>query len=168
MHPNTKVNSTTIAALAVLVAVIGTVSIALAAEAGYGPVQLIKAQTIGDPAGPCKSADTAASIALARAPQYPEIALAEGVEGFATVTFTMALDGSASNVKLAGTSGNRLLDHAAIDAVKSARFAPEMDNCAKIAGLYGVPVVFSQSNAHDWPNIFVGNGARTGGHIVVK
>ncbi len=168
MHRNTKVNPTMIAALAVLVAVIGTVSIALAAETGYGPVQLIKAQTIDDPAGPCRSADTAASIALPRAPQYPEIALEQGVEGFATVTFTMALDGSASNVKLAGTSGNRLLDLAAIDAVKNARFAPEMDNCAKVAGLYGVPVVFSQSNAPDWPIIVVGNGAGTGGRIVVK
>ena len=167
MHRNTKVNSTMTAALAVLVAVIGTVSIAFAAETGYGSVQLLKAQTIDDPVGPCKSADTAASIALARAPRYPEIALEQRVEGFAIVTFTMALDGGASNVKLAGTSGNRLLDQAATDAVKSARFAPEMDNCAKIAGLYGVPVVFSLSNAPDWPNIVIG-GAGTGGHIVVK
>jgi|GEM_PF-2889355 len=168
MYRNTPVNRTMIAALAVLVTVIGTVSGARAAETGYGSVQLITAQTIDDPAGPCKSADSAASITLARAPLYPTIALGEGVEGFATVTFTMSLDGSASNVKLAGTSGNRWLDQAAIDAVKSSRFAPEMHNCAKIAGLYGVPVVFSQSNAPDWPNIVVGNGAGTGGRIVVK
>ena len=106
-----------IAALAPLVAVIGTISSALAYETGYGPVQLVTAQTTDDPPGPCKSDDTAASLTRAMAPQYPEIALQQGLEGFSIVTFTMALDGSVSNVKLAGTSGNRLLDQAAVDAV---------------------------------------------------
>lgn len=153
----------TIAALAALVAIIGSASSALAAETGYGPVQLVKAQQIDDPAGPCKSEDTPGGIALAVAPRYPQIALEEGLEGFSTVTFTMALDGSVSNVKLAGTSGNHWFDLAAVEAVKSSRFAPAMQNCSKIAGLYGVPVVFSLSNAPDWPNLYLGAGAGVGG-----
>jgi hypothetical protein len=64
---------------------------------------------------------------------------------------------------LAGTSGNRWFDQAAVEAVKSARFAPAVQNCSKIAGLYGIPVVFSQSNAPDWPNIVLGGGAGSGG-----
>ena len=166
MHSNTTITLTKIAALAALVAVIGTASSALAAETGYGTVQLVTAQQVDDPAGPCKSEDTAAGIAQAMAPRYPEIALAEGIEGFSIVTFTMALDGSASNVKLAGTSGNRLLDQAATDAVKSARFVPAAHNCAKISGIYGVPVVFSQSNAPEWPGLFLGSGP--GGRQLVK
>jgi TonB family protein len=152
-----------IAVLAAFLATIGTVSSALANETSYGPVQLITAQTIDDPPGVCKSEDTNATLSRAASPQYPEIALQQGVEGFSIVTFTMALDGSVSNVKLAGTSGNRLLDQAAVDAVKSSRFAPETHNCSKVAGIYGVPVVFSQKNASDWPNLVIGSGGGTGG-----
>jgi TonB family protein len=168
MHLNTTINLIKIAALAALVAVIGTASSALAAETGYGSVQLVTAQQIDDPAGPCKSEDTAPVITRAMAPRYPEIALAEGLEGFSTVTFSMALDGSVSNVKLAGTSGNRLFDQAAMDAVKSAHFAPAMHNCSKIAGIYGVPVVFSQSSAPDWPNLVLGIGIGGGGRVHIK
>src|SRR5271165_2781207 len=106
MHRITTINRTMIAALAALVAVIGTVSSVLAAETGYGPVQLVTVQTIDDPPGPCSSKDTDATITRAMAPQYPEIALQEGLEGYSLVTFSMGLDGSVSNVKLAGTSGN--------------------------------------------------------------
>lgn len=157
-----------IAGLAALVAVIGTVSSALAAETGYGPVQLVTAQQIEDPPGACTSPDKAAGISRAFAPQYPEIALLENQEGFATVTFSLALDGSVSNVKLAGTSGNRLLDQAAVDAVKSSRFTPVTQKCNTIAGIYGVPVVFSLSNASDWPNMVIGSGAGTSSRTVVK
>jgi outer membrane biosynthesis protein TonB len=94
MHRNTTISLTKIAALVALVAVIGTASTAFAAQTGYGPVQLATAQQIDDPAGPRKSEDTAPVITHAMAPRYPEIALAEGLEGFSTVTFTMALDGS--------------------------------------------------------------------------
>jgi protein TonB len=155
-------NHVWIAAAAALVAVIGTVSSALAYETGYGPVQLVTATQIDDPPGAC-SADKPAGISRALAPRYPEIALMENQEGFSTVTFTMALDGSVSNVKLAGTSGNRLLDQAAVDAVKSSRFNPAIQKCSTIAGTYGVPVVFSLSNASDWPNIVIGSGGGMGG-----
>ena len=80
----------------------------------------------------------------------------------------MALDGSVSNVKLAGTSGNRFFDQAAVDAVKSSRFVPEVHNCSKIAGIYGIPVIFSQANAPDWPNIVLGSGGGTGGRRLIK
>ena len=167
MNRNALTN-TWIAGLAALVAVIGTISSALAAETGYGPVQLISAQKIDDPPGACTSPDKAAGISRAWAPQYPEIALQTNQEGFATVTFSLALDGSVSNVKLAGTSGNRLLDQAAVDAVKSSRFTPVTQNCNTIAGVYGVPVVFSLKNASDWPNMVIGSGGGTSSKIVVK
>ncbi|MBV8596666.1 MAG: energy transducer TonB [Candidatus Eremiobacteraeota bacterium] len=160
MHRN-AINHTWIAAVAALVAVIGTVSSALAYETGYGPVQLINATQIDDPPGACTSADKPAGISRAWAPQYPEIALQMNQEGFSTVTFSLALDGSVSNVKLAGTSGNRLLDQAAVDAVKSSRFTPATQKCNTIAGTYGVPVVFSLRNANDWPNMVIGSGGGT-------
>ena len=169
MNPNTIVKNTAIAIFAALLMTSGTTFSALAYETGYGPIQLIRAQNIDDPAGPCKTADIDAGVAIAQGPHYPQIALEQGLEGFATVTFSMAFDGGTSNVKLAGTSGNSSLDQAAVDAVKSSRFAPEVHNCGKIAGLYGVSVVFSQSNAPDWPNLVVGSSSGTGGgHIVSK
>jgi len=153
MHPN-PINPVKIAVLAALVAVIGASSTALAAETGYGQVQLVTTQQIDDPPGACTTADSGPAFTYAMAPEYPAIALEEGQEGFATVTFTMALDGSVSQVKLSGTSGNRLFDRAAVEAVRKSRFAPATHNCGKIAGLYGVPVVFSQSNsAPEWPNL---------------
>ena len=156
---------TWIAGLAALVAVIGTVSSAMAYETGYGPVQLVTAQQIDDPPGACTSADKPAGFAFASSPLYPEIALQMNQEGFSTVTFALALDGSVSNVKLAGTSGNRLLDQAAVDAVKSSRFTLVTQHCAKIAGTYGVHVVFSLSNASDWPNIVIPSIESSAGHI---
>ena len=148
-----------IAALAALVAVTGTIASALAAETGFGPVQLIQAQTIDDPPGACENADRSAGITRDWEPTYPEFALGEGVEGVSTVTFTMALDGAVSNATLANASGNHMLDQAAVEAVRNSRFTPEIHNCAKIAGIYDVPVFFSLSdNEADWQNLLVGSG----------
>ena len=55
MHRDRTINHTMIAALAALVAVIGTVSSALAYETGYGPVQLVTAQQIDDPRDPARA-----------------------------------------------------------------------------------------------------------------
>ena len=166
-HKSTIACALTIA-LAAAAAVTGTASNALASETGYGQVQLITAQQIDDPPGACTSADKSPGITFARAPQYPEIALEQGLEGFSIVTFTMGLDGKPSDVKLAGTSNNKLMDQAAVDAVKTARFTPAVQNCAKIAGLYGVPVVFSQATASDWPNLVIGSGMGTSARPYIK
>ena len=52
-----------------------------------------------------------------------------------------------------------MLDQAAVEAVRNSRFTPEIHNCAKIAGIYDVPVFFSLSdNEADWQNLLVGSG----------
>ena len=74
----------------------------------------------------------------------------------------MALDGSVSNVMLAGTSGNRLFDRAAVDAVKNSHFAPATRHCGKVAGVYGVPVIFAKGEDNSgWATIVqFGGGGR--------
>lgn len=48
---------------------------------------------------------------------YPESARSRMVEGKVTVRFTVTLDGQVSSVAIASSSGNRLLDQAALKAV---------------------------------------------------
>lgn len=129
--------------IATLAFIAGFASIASAYETGYGPIQLVSVSQTIDPPG-CTASDADATIIKGYAPQYPEINLEQGLEGYSLVTFTMALDGSVSNVALAGTSGNRLFDRAAVDAVKKSHFAPATRHCDKVAGVYGVPVVFAK------------------------
>lgn len=52
--------------------------------------------------------------------EYPRIARMNRIEGRATVQFVVALDGSISKLYIAGTSRDKTLDDAVIDAVKKA------------------------------------------------
>lgn len=144
---------------ATLAAVVGVASSASAIETfqtGYGAVQLV---SMLEPSAPqCASSEKDAIITEAYAPQYPPIAIEMGLEGLSLVNFTMALDGTSSDVKLAGTSGNKLFDRAALDAVRNSRFAPATHNCSKMAGVYNVAVVFARGSASTWPAGFTSSG----------
>ena len=136
------------AALATMVAVASSAS---AYQTGYGAVQLVSVLEASAPA--CTGSDAVATITKAPPPEYPQLLLNEGLEGSSLVTFTMALDGSISNTAIADSSGNRFFDRAAVDAVKKARFAPATQNCSKIAGIYGVEVIFAQGGGPVWSAI---------------
>ena len=159
-HTLAKVKLGTIGLVASIAVMLGGASIAAAYQTGYNDLQLI---ALTDPA-PASCSDASATIAQAYFPRYPQIALEMGEEGDSIVTFTMGLDGSASNVKLAGTSGNRLFDRAAVDAVSKTRFNPALQHCSKLAGLYGIHVVFRQSTPEQG-QVFLPSG---GGAPVVK
>ena len=153
----------TIGAAVVVAILIGLASNASAYQTGFGPVQLVSMTQLSPPQ--CTGPDAAASIAHASAPQYPPLLLDEDVEGSSVVAFTMGLDGSVSNATVAGTSGNRLFDQAALDAVNKSRFGPAIQRCERIAGVYAVQVVFTQG---EMPGIWAAASGGSGGRTLVK
>lgn len=60
-------------------------------------------------------------------PSYPEQARKEGVEGVVKVKIEVTADGKANAVWVSGSSGNALLDEAAVQAVQRWRFVPAKD-----------------------------------------
>ena len=54
----------------------------------------------------------------------------------------IGIDGVPSSVEVAGTSGSRHLDRAAVDAVKRWRFSPATSNGQPVTGTVMVPISF--------------------------
>jgi protein TonB len=57
-------------------------------------------------------------------PKYPELARKAGIEGTTTVKMLVDIDGSIIDVKILKSSGNQMLDQAAIIAAKKSKFTP--------------------------------------------
>ena len=66
-------------------------------------------------------------------PAYPEISRRKGEEGTVELSFVVLASGKTTDIVLAHSSGFPLLDDAAIQAVRRARFRPATQN--------GVPVM---------------------------
>jgi protein TonB len=61
-------------------------------------------------------------------PIYPEISKSQGIQGTATVLVTVGPDGNVISLSIGQSTGNRLLDAAALEAARSSKFqAPEVD-----------------------------------------
>jgi protein TonB len=61
-------------------------------------------------------------------PIYPEIPKSQGIQGTAIVLVTVGPDGNVISLSISQSTGNRLLDAAALDAARASRFqAPEVD-----------------------------------------
>jgi TonB family protein len=59
-------------------------------------------------------------------PAYPEAVRNAGIEGTATVELLLNLDGSVMDARVLKSSGNQMLDAAAVEAALRARFTPAM------------------------------------------
>jgi protein TonB len=57
-------------------------------------------------------------------PKYPELARKAGIEGTTVVKMLVDIDGSVMDVKVIKSSGNQMLDQAAIAAAKNSTFTP--------------------------------------------
>jgi len=143
---------------AALAAVVGLATTAAAYETGFS--QISPLFTIEAPTPLCAGSEASARISDVHQPQYPEIALGQGIEGSALVVFTMAKDGTIADASIADTSGNRWLDSAAVDAVRKSRFAPAVHNCSKIGGVYGVQVLFAREALSPIGLLMSGPGGR--------
>ncbi|MDE2346288.1 MAG: M56 family metallopeptidase [Gammaproteobacteria bacterium] len=74
----------------------------------------------------------AASVIETHAPVYPVFALERGVEGSATVAFTLTPEGKITDMRVTHISGSILFGNASMDALRQWKFAP--------ASAAGVPV----------------------------
>jgi TonB family protein len=72
----------------------------------------------------------------------PKIASLQGVSGISTVKIDLSATGALAGEALFASSGNPWLDLAALDSPRTARFTPEMVNCAPVAGSYLYQVDF--------------------------
>lgn len=76
------------------------------------------------------------------APRYPARALRRGDQGTVLVSARISPDGVPLAVDVARSSGSRLLDRAAVDAVRRWRFRPAMADGRPVAGRVQVPITF--------------------------
>jgi len=64
---------------------------------------------------------------IERAKYYPPIARRQGIEGKAEISFKINADGSLASAEIQKSSGNNLLDSAALDAIRHATPLPHYD-----------------------------------------
>lgn len=92
-------------------------------------------------------AQTTSSVGVLRSvhPIYPRIAKKSGWEGTVLVRVTVETNGRASQVVVSRSSGRKVLDDAAIKAVKRWAFRPARDGNIPIRSVVVIPVKFSLS-----------------------
>jgi periplasmic protein TonB len=76
-------------------------------------------------------------------PPYPRLAVRQKIEGTVTLIVRVLPDGRAGEVRIDQSSGNDLLDNAALTTVKSWRFVPARQAGVAVAADVRVPIVFS-------------------------
>ncbi len=95
----------------------------------------------GPPAS-CTTENQPATIVQAAAVDYPEIAKLEHLTGKSIIAVDLGSDGSLLSAYVARSSGNTILDQAAIRTVKKMVYSPETRDCKPTSGSYGVEVEF--------------------------
>ena len=75
-------------------------------------------------------------------PSYPEVARRLGQEGVVLLIIRVSAAGSVTGVEVVESSGFRLLDRAALDAVRKWRFRPATENGFPVAGTFEHPIRF--------------------------
>jgi|WetSurMetagenome_2_1015567.scaffolds.fasta_scaffold65904_1 periplasmic protein TonB len=81
-------------------------------------------------------------------PAYPEEARKAGVEGTTIVDVTVSADGAVLGCSLATSSGNDLLDAAAIGAAQNSKFAPGTKDGKPVVMKVKVPFRFKLEDSH--------------------
>ena len=76
------------------------------------------------------------------APRYPPQALRRGERGTVVVRADIGLDGVPTSVSIVDSSGSRLLDRAALDAVRRWQFRPALANGVPTVGSVAIPIEF--------------------------
>ena len=101
------------------------------------------------PSVPAPSPRAAAPVATSQpqpismpSPKYPAQALRRGEHGTVMVSAQIGPDGIPASVEVATSSGSRLLDRAAVDAVRRWRFRPALADGRPTSGEVQVPISF--------------------------
>ncbi len=80
-------------------------------------------------------------------PWYPRMARRRGMEGRVELQVTVAIDGSVRSIRIARSSGYRLLDEAALETVRQWRFEPARLAGMAVEGRLMVPIRFRLRDA---------------------
>lgn len=92
----------------------------------------------------CPLSDQPARVTYQYQPEWPEVALAQGVApATSTVAVTIDAQGNLVDESIWRSSGNDLLDNEALKAVRLSSYAPEMHQCVRFAGSYLMDVAFT-------------------------
>jgi len=75
-------------------------------------------------------------------PHYPLLARNQGIEGRVVVNVLISVQGTVKTIGVGQSSGSRLLDKAAVQAVKKWRFHPVLHNGKAIPSSETVPIIF--------------------------
>ncbi len=91
----------------------------------------------------CETPDSPARITLAYPPEWPEVAIDQGVQpSLVTVAVTLDPNGTLVDKSIVRSSGNDALDNEALRAVQLSSYAPEVRHCVRLAGQYLMDVAF--------------------------
>ncbi len=75
-------------------------------------------------------------------PQYPELARRAGIEGNSVVKALVDIDGSIIEAKILKSSGNQMLDQAALAAAMKAKFTPAKQRDKFVRVWVSIPIKF--------------------------
>jgi TonB family protein len=92
----------------------------------------------------CAAPQSAATVVTAVPPDYPEFTQELGATGEAWVQVDLLPDGTLQNATIRQSTGNSMLDRAALAATKAAQFKAERKNCVGVAGTYLYIVSFER------------------------
>lgn len=101
------------------------------------PEQPAPAQVEAPPAPPSTNTGAMHTAVLAdgcATPEYPAAAARDGVEGTVTLALLIGPDGKVNGSKVEHSSGSRLLDKAALNALSMCKFKPAMENGVPASG----------------------------------
>jgi TonB family protein len=84
----------------------------------------------------CRSAHTDAAVLFAAPADMPTIGHEMGFSGTTYLEVDLAPNGKLAATRVVGSSGDALVDAAAISAARSSTFRPETVNCVPISGRY--------------------------------
>jgi protein TonB len=75
-------------------------------------------------------------------PVYPSIAIKAGIEGQTVVKALVDIDGSIIQTQILKSSGNQLLDQAALEAAMKAKFTPARQRDKMVRVWVSIPIKF--------------------------
>lgn len=99
------------------------------------------APTEAPPSGPITA--TEANFTYKATPDYPQIAQDQGIQGTAIVLVTIGVDGNLVSATIDRSSGNALLDQAALKAAHASRFHPYLVNGKPVEQQYTIVYEFT-------------------------
>ena len=117
----------------------------------FAPLALVLMLTIAPVAMPNNSPLTESAKALiSHAPQYPEPAIARGLEGLVMLTVDIAESGQPSNITVSNGNAHPILRAAALKSVKQWEFSPATHNGKAVRSTLEIPIRFELLAEHSY------------------